>query len=145
MGIDAHITFQPLKYASLAARASYFPRSVGTVANPSQGGIFSLVAAGAAVCAGPRLPVAVCLGPEVDVMRGEGFGVLVNGEGSKAWLSFFADGRARIAITRHFGIVAMASLIVPTKRQTFALDGVGPVHRPSAAAGRGALGLEVFF
>ncbi len=145
MGVGAHLGVRFLRFFVADARASYWPRSPATSAEPSIGGLFSLFAAGASLCAGPRFPIAICAGPEVDWMRGESAGARTNGEGSDAWISFDLDGEARIPLVEHVRLIGIASWIVPSKRQLFVLEGVGIVHRPSAMAVRGTMGLEVSF
>jgi hypothetical protein len=136
-----------------AAYGALWPTSSKTVATLADGrdvgGSFRLLAFGARACIEPpifsgshRPHLFFCAGPEVDSMRGRGFGVTVPSEGTKIWLSASGGLEGSLALGGPFRLGLAAFAVVPSIRERFALEGVGEVHRPGAVAWRGALGFE---
>ncbi len=131
-----------------ATYASYFPQSRQQLVGPdglTYGGDFRLLAIGAQSCfalQGARLGFEACLGPELNHLRGESFGVTQVGHGSKAWVSGVLELGGHTSLSRHLDVVLLASGIVPTLRESFAVHGRGVVHQPGPAALRLSLGLE---
>lgn len=147
VGVD----FQTIR---LEARGAYWPRRRKSVeALPSgvvPGATFSLWNIGVQACweavarpsrAGFRL--ALCLGPELDVLNGAGFGVSSPTEATAAWVSLAGTVAGRVALAPSVALFAFVGGALPTQRQRFALRGVGEIYRPSVVAGRGSLGLEL--
>lgn len=95
------------------------------------------------VPASSRVGLAFCLGPELELLNGAGFGVTVPADATKTWLSLTAGfaGRFRVAdpVLMVFGVGGS----LPFQRERFALRGVGEVHRPSLLAARLELGMEL--
>ncbi len=147
----AGIALIPLRWAVYGAYWPAVERTLGALADGrAVGGTFTLLAFGVQSCletplgvGAARLRLGACVGPELDLMRGESFGVNRGGTGQKAWLAAVGEVNARLRLSGHAWVVLRASSVVPTLRETFALQGVGVVHQPAAAAFRGALGIEL--
>ena len=130
----------------LSLQGSYFPISRGEVPRvagfAATGGDFSLLAAALLFCLEPTAArVGFCAGPELDHQRAEGFGVSSPRTGQKTWLSFSAGLRSALHLGGRLWLEAAAEAVVPTLREAFVLQGIGTVHRPSAAIARASLGL----
>jgi len=116
------------------------------------GGTFSLLALGLAACfdasiaSGPdAVKIALCAGPELDVLRGRSFGVNVPGEGAKTWASAVAGVEGDVPVSGPWRLTVRLAAVLPQRREHFALQGVGEVHQPAAVGGRAAVGLELVF
>ncbi len=138
----------------LALHAAYWPSRSKTSATLSDGRAagakFTLRLLGVEACvqpwpsrAGFRWELAVCAGPELDEVRGVGFGVNESTAGSKTWLSFTAAVSGRVSLTAAVHVALSIASVLPTEREHFALRGVGEVYRPAALAGRASAGLEL--
>jgi hypothetical protein len=155
VGAEARIeaAMLPLR---LAAYGSYWPSSSTTATvlsdGRSAGGTFSLGAVGVQVCYdapladGPEGPdLSLCTGPELDVMKGRGFGVSNPAEGTKAWVAATIETRASVPIGGPLRLSLAVAGVLPARREHFSLQGVGDVHQPAAVAGRAGLDLELVF
>jgi hypothetical protein len=145
------ISFQRLR---LEARASYWPsRRKRLPALPSgevPGATFTLGQVGLQACletlpeaARSRLRLALCLGPELDVLNGAGSGVTAPSNASKTWVSFSSGVEVSAAMTTRLHLFLSVAGVIPTAREHFALRGVGEIYRPSPVAGRGTLGVAL--
>jgi len=140
-----------LRWRWLRAEASgvYLPARRATLStNPDRGGDIELVAAALSVCAVPlraRAELGGCLGSDVGVLAGEGFGVSHPTSGSATWLA--AKAGVLAGYTPHPALAAV--LHVDAVRRIgdaeFELQGLGPVHQPAAWGMRLDLGLELRF
>jgi hypothetical protein len=115
----------------------------------SVGGTFTLIAFGLRACIEPPLGsaargagFALCVGPEIDSMRGRGFGVNTPTEGTKTWVAGVATAEGTLRVGGPFRLFLMVSGVVPAMRERYSLVGVGEVHQPSRFAGRAAAGIE---
>jgi hypothetical protein len=136
----------------LAAHAAYWPSRSKTSATLSDGraagATFTLRLLGIEAClrplpGPPRFEPWLCVGPEVDQVRGVGFGVNNAGAGSKTWLSLTAALGGGVSLSAGARLVLSIAGVYPTEREHFSLHGVGEVYRPSALAGRASAGLEL--
>jgi hypothetical protein len=140
----------------IAAHGGYWPSStktVGALADGTQvGGTFSLAVLGLEACFDlPTTPranaamLAICAGPELDLMRAKSFGVNVPGEGAKTWVSATGGVEAAVPLSGPWRLSVRLAGVLPQRREHFALQGVGEVHQPAALGGRAALGIQVVF
>ena len=86
-----------------------------------------------------------CVGPSLFAMQGRAFGVSDVEQASAVWLAASAEGAALFPFSSVFALRAVIGADVSVRRPTFAIRGVGSIHRPSLIAARGVLGLEVRF
>jgi hypothetical protein len=132
----------------LEGGALYVPSQRATLAASARGGTFSLTAGQLRACASVldrgRLSLAPCVGMELDVMHGEGFGVDVPLTADGTWFAGTAGGIARLALGGG-GLRIGVDGVMPTSRPQFELAGIAAVHRPAAMSARLALGLDVRF
>ena len=151
--LRAGVSFRSVR---VAGYGSYWPTSSRRVAILSDatpvGGTFSLLVLGLAACIDAPIAarpdaakIALCAGPELDVMRGRSFGVNVPGEGAKTWVSAVAGVEGNVPVTGPWRLAVRLAAVLPTHREHFALQGVGEVHQPAAVGGRAAVGLELVF
>jgi hypothetical protein len=78
-------------------------------------------------------------------MTGTGFGVDKPRTDSASWVSVGLGVEGRLGVVGPLGVTLGLRLVVPMRRETFGLDGVGNVHRVGALKGRGAIGLDALF
>ncbi len=152
LGGEAHggASIEPFRFALYGALWPTSSKTVATLPDGrSVGGTFSLITLGLRACVEPPLGaddrvlgVALCVGPEIDMLRGRGFGVNAPTEGTKTWVAGAASAEGMLSVGGPFRVFLMVSAIVPTTRERFALEGVGDVHQPSRLAGRAAAGIE---
>jgi hypothetical protein len=155
MGVEGRVegSIRPLH---VAAYGAYWPSQSTTVATlpdgRSTGGTFTLWALGVQACFempfGPgadAASVSLCAGPELDVMKGRGFGVNTPGEGTKSWVAATAALRTGVPLGGPWRAALAIAGVLPARREHFALQGIGEVHQPAAAAGRAALDVELAF
>jgi hypothetical protein len=145
------LSFQRLR---LEVRAAYWPtRRKLLAALPSgdvPGATFTLGNVGVQAClealpeaSRSRWGLAFCLGPEIDVLNGAGFGVTAPSKGSKTWFSFSCGIEVRAAMTSRLNLFLSVAGVLPTAREHFALTGVGEIYRPGPVAGRGTFGVAL--
>lgn len=93
-----------------------------------------------------RLSLPLCAGVELGRLAGVGRGVPNAREGAVPWVAPLVEGGMywRIPGTA-LRVAALVSAVVPLNRDRFVVRGLGPVHQPSSVAGRGSLGIELFF
>jgi hypothetical protein len=138
----------------LAGHAGYWPsrsKAAGGLSDgASAGARFSLATFGLGGCldvipdtVDRPLQFSLCAGPEVDWIRGVGFGVTDPARGSKAWLALNGGVEARWLLHGPLRLVFGARAVLPTEREHFALQGVGEIYRPTIVAGRVGFGLEL--
>jgi hypothetical protein len=147
LGVEAGVRWA---VARVVLRGGLWPRQTTHVAQSSRttpaGAELGLFMLGLDGCVAPlRWDLAACGGPELERLEGAGFGVATPRSAGVFWVSlgFGVDGR--VALAGPVGLVARLRLVVPTRRETFGLDGVGDVHRPGVVAGRAAIGLDAVF
>ena len=107
-----------------------------------------LAAASVGTCrdfAGGRLEIGPCIGVEIGRLHAKGFGVTDPGEASELWVALKGGGALGWSLWSWLSLVLRLDAVVPLTRPRFVLEGVGPVHRASAVAGRAAAGVEVHF
>jgi hypothetical protein len=144
LGLDAY----PARWSAYVA---YFPAATRAVGHTSGGdeigGRFQLWSVGAQFCWQHRpvsqVELGVCAGPELDVMRGEAFGVTSPSSGNKAWLSGVLELGVAHALLPHLALGVRAAGVLPSLRENFSVHGLGVIHRPAPAALRVSLGLEL--
>jgi hypothetical protein len=122
----------------------------GTLEAPEgAGGRFLLVAAAVRVCGvlldRRRGYLGPCTALELGTLRGEGEGVSDPGRGRALWAAVAGGVQAGMRLMGPWFLTLRVEALVPLARPTFLLEGIGAVHRPSAAVGRVGLGLEVGF
>ncbi|WP_437317972.1 hypothetical protein [Sorangium sp. So ce385] len=149
LGVGARVALGRRR-VRLGLHGALWPGRSTTIASGPEGtpigGSFALAVVGVEGCGEPTaLPVALCGGLELDHLTGTGLGVRFPASASATWLSFSAGLDARFSLLGPLGAAAHAALLIPTRRERFAIDDVGLVHRPSAVAGRASLGLELSF
>jgi hypothetical protein len=153
LGVLAHGGVS-LPVLRLVAQVAYWPRAsraIATLADGQAAGArFSLGALGLGACVqafpmrpAARIGFALCAAPEVDVIRGTGFGVNAPTQATKAWFSFSATLEGRVRVVNDVGLFVNLTGVLPTEREHFALGGVGEVYQPAAVAGRCSVGLEL--
>jgi hypothetical protein len=147
VGVESGVRWSALR---VVARGGLWAHQVMDVAasagSATAGASFGLFALGIDTCVVPWRPeIAGCAGIELDRLEGTGFGVDVPRTDSASWVAFSLGVDGRIVLVGPLGLTIGARLVVPTRRETFGLDGVAVVHRPSVVAGRGAIGLDVVF
>jgi hypothetical protein len=125
------------------------PPATGTLAaRPTAGGSVDLISGSIGTCrALLERPVQLgpCLSLEAGRMHAAGFGVTAPGHADEPWVAAGAGGLLSWAPVRRVALVLRIDAVAPLLRPTFVLDGVGPVHRPDAVAGRAAGGVELVF
>jgi len=89
--------------------------------------------------------LAPCLSVELGRMHAAGFGVTRPDSGSAPWFALKTGALAVWDAWDHVALTARVELVVPPFRPSFVLEGPREVHRPSAASGRAAAGVEVRF
>jgi hypothetical protein len=150
MGVEARAGAR-IELFRLSLYGAYFPTSSKTATTlpdgRSAGGKFTLLAFGLRGCFAPsfgesRAGFSLCAGPEVETMRGTGFGVSVPAQGTKTWVAGAATAEGTLSVGGGLRLFLMISVVVPSVRERFALEGVGEVHQPSQLAGRAAAGFE---
>jgi hypothetical protein len=95
-----------------------------------------------------RLVVLPCAELVAGQLRGEGHGDgLVNGRNAQQpWVALGLGPAVSLRLHRRVGLWAGATLIVPVRRVGLGLEGLPTdAHRMAAVAGRGALGVEIYF
>jgi hypothetical protein len=155
MGAEGRVAIS-VRPLGVGVYGAYWPSQTATGATlpdgRSTGGTFTLWALGLQACF--ELPfsphpdaasVSLCGGPELDVMKGRGFGVNNPGEGSESWAAATAALRANVPLGGPWRLALAIAGVLPARRERFALQGVGEVHQPAAAAGRAALDVEFAF
>ena len=135
---------------SLEGRAAaWLPRRAESSSLAGAGGEFTLLDAGILGClrsAPWEAPsIQLCAGPVLLSLRGEGYGVQTTARDDALFAGAAAEGALLIAISPHLSLRPALGALVPFHRPTFAIQAVGPIHRPNAAAARASLGFEVKF
>ena len=149
--VRAGVILNPVR---LQAHAEYWPSLSKTSATLSDGSpagaSFVLWALGVEACvqalprnAGQRVGLGVCAGPQLDVVRGVGFGVNAPTHGSKRWLSLAGSLELTARVTDALHLFLSAGGVLPSEREHFALRGVGEVYRPAALSARASAGIEL--
>lgn len=138
------------RHGSLDLRSTFWlPRTKASPSFAGAGGQFALAEAAIALCAGSdrsrTLAAGVCVGPAVEWMRGEGFGVTDPGSASALWPAAFVDGAVQIGLSRELALRAGVGAIAGWGIPTFAIRQVGTIHAPHAVAARATLGLSYGF
>lgn len=126
-----------------------WPRgSTAVHGRPGTGGHVALLLASVATCravlAG-RVELGPCLGLDPGRIQATGFGVSDPGEGASLWLAVRGGALAAWVPGRRLAVTLHVDAVVPLLRPRFVLTNVGPVHQPSAVAGRSMLGVECRF
>lgn len=151
--LRAGATMHPVHASVVGA---YWPSSSKTASRLADGtavgGTFSLLTLGLQACfdapfisASGGATIAVCAGPELDVVHARSFGVNTPGQGSKTWASAVIGVEGEVPVAGPWRLSVRLAAVLPQQREHFALQGVGEVHQPAAVAGRAALGLEFVF
>jgi hypothetical protein len=116
---------------------------------PAPGAELGLVTGALSFCAAPfgspgsRLGVDGCAGWELGRLSGEGTGVLRPRADAALWSAPRIDVGVSWALgASGLELGALITLALPLVREDFVLGELGSVHRPSAAVGRAALGLN---
>jgi len=115
------------------------PRRAVVSTFPERGGEIELIAATLSVCGVPyraRLELAGCVGSDLGVLRGEGFGVRAPETGTGTWLAAKAGALVGYSPHRVFAVVLHADVVRRIGDAEFELEGIGPVHRPCRRPGR---------
>jgi hypothetical protein len=132
----------------LEARAvAFWPRDAASRTVAGAGGEFRLLEAGVLGCrvSATKPSFAACAGPALLTMRGRAFGVTDAEQASAVWVAASAEGAALFPVSSVFALRAMVGALVSIQRPTFAIRGLGSVHRPGLIAARMGLGLQVRF
>lgn len=89
-----------------------------------------------------------CAGLELGRMRGEGLGrgLAVGRASTQPWMATSVSPAASFRVHRRVGLWVAASAVVPLRRIGFTVEGLASdAHRVAPLAGRGALGVELWF
>jgi hypothetical protein len=93
-----------------------------------------------------RVAVPLCAGLELGRLAGVARGVPNGHEGVIPWVAPLAEAGLFWGIPgTGLRLGALISAVVPLNRDEFVLRGIGSVHQPSSLAGRGSVGVDVFF
>lgn len=135
---------------SVEARANaWVPRRAESESVPGAGGEFSLLDASLLGCLrgapweGPLLQG--CAGPALLFLEGEGYGVQTPDEEDALFAAAAAEAALLVALSSHLSLRSALGVLVPFRRPTFAIHGVGTIHRPSALSARASVGIEAQF
>lgn len=95
-----------------------------------------------------RLELAGCLGAELGVLAGEGYGVASPERGSAFWAAPRLDLRPSLGLVGPLSLSAEVGLAIPVDPRRYVIRGadgaaVLVVHEPAPVAGRAGLGLEL--
>lgn len=129
---------------------AYFPYAHVDRADLGIGGDFSLFIGAAAAChlfaVGRALLFGPCAGAEVGRVGAIGTGQAVQSPEARGglWLAPKGAGLAVVPLGR-VGLRLELTAVVPLLRNTFVIQGVDQVYRPSAVAGRLLFGAEATF
>ncbi len=152
-----------LRIAEYAAEGAFHLGlgTTGTVdANPNQGADFRLLAGIVRGCRSlypffdrpwprPSLApeLAACVGVEIGVMAGTGFGVANPQEGSAVWVAPRLDGRFALGVAGPLSVAAELGVAFPVDRRRFVIEAGDTlvVHEPGPVAGRAGLSAELGF
>ena len=117
------------------ASGMYLPERRATVSgNPEKGGDISLISAALSACVVPfrtRVELGGCLGSEVGVLRGDGFGVTDPESGSGTWFAAKAGALVGYSPRPMLAAVFHAEAIRRIGNSEFELQGLGRVHQPA--------------
>jgi hypothetical protein len=145
LGIDvAPMRFEVGGLAWLSTRATVDPAA-------TQGADFQLLSFYGRACASfstPRWWVGPCVGAEVDVLRGTGFGPGVTPHpNSASFGSVLVGGALRWRLSRSVAVPFQLEGIFSVGRPSFVFSGTDGtlVHQPASAGGRLTLGIEYRF
>lgn len=147
VGAELRIGLRLPRWALEARGAAFWPRDAKSLTEPGAGGRFWLQEAGVVACGmtATKPSFVACVGPSLFAMQGRAFGVSDVEQASALWLAASAEGAALFPFSAALALRAVIGADVSVRRPTFAIRGVGSIHRPSLIAARGALGLEVRF
>jgi hypothetical protein len=147
LGAELRIGLHLPSWALEARGAAFWPRDAESQTEPGAGGRFWLREAGVLACgmSATKPSFVACVGPSLLAMQGRAFGVSDVEQASALWVAASVEGAALFPFSSVFALRAMVGADVSVRQPTFAIRGVGPIHRPSFIAARGALGLEVRF
>jgi hypothetical protein len=142
------VGFDPIARLHLELHGNLWAAQDGTLAaDPSRGAAFQLVTAGARGCWGLTRPIvlAPCVGAEVSVLTGTGFGANRTSDATAVAWAPEAGLTLLVPLGSRFALRAGLGGTAPTSRQAFVIAAGGEVHRSSALVVRGFLGPEVAF
>jgi hypothetical protein len=145
VGAAAAFLYGPQRF-ELSAGA-WLGRSVD-ISPYGAGGTVSLIAGTAATCRNlltGRVELGPCIGIELGRLHASGYGVSSPDEAATLWAALKAGAAVSWFPVPQAALVLRLDAAVPLSRPRFVLDGVGPVHRISAVAGRAAAGAEMRF
>jgi hypothetical protein len=148
--VRAGVSLDVLRWALYGSFWPHSSKTVATLADGrSIGGTFTLAAIGLRACVAPPLgsglggaSLSLCVGPEIDALRGRGFGVSAPGEGTKIWVAGAAAAQGAFSLGGPLHLFVSIAGVVPATREHFSLQGVGEVHQPSPLAARASAGIE---
>jgi hypothetical protein len=135
-----------VRRARFDAGATYWPDQRATVGDRDSGGDFRLFAGNADGCYAVIVrPVELspCVGIELGRMSAEGYGVKRPDSGAATWFAPWAGALGALSIASPVRARIDLGIEVPLLRPPFYLQGVGSVHRASAIAARGGIGIEL--
>jgi hypothetical protein len=147
LGAELRIGLHSPGWALEARGAAFWPRDAESRTEPGAGGKFWLREAGVLACgkSATRPSFVACVGPSLLVMQGRAFGVTDADQASAVWVAASAEAATLFPFSSVLAVRAMVGADASVRRPTFAIRGVGSIHRPSFIAARGALGLQVRF
>jgi hypothetical protein len=131
----------------LTALGEFFPNQQTRLSsNPDHGGEFRLALGGLLAC-GERgfgaLAAFGCGGFELGRLSAKGIGVHNPRFGDSGWQALRAELGGRYEFVAGLGVLLRAGIALPLERRAFVLDATQTVHRPSSAALRALIGLEL--
>lgn len=113
------------------------------------GGKFALATFGVEACptasVGSSLTFAACAGPELEWLTATGVGVSAPTQARVAWIALRAGTFGAMSLSPALSLVLGARAIIPSRREHFALHGVGVVHRVAPISVRVGAGLNFEF
>lgn len=149
-GGEVHLAWEPSWWSAEIASTFLAPETgnLSSVA-PGQGAELWLAQLGGRLCGAYRtalVQVGPCAGLHAGWLFANGVGAVTKTESGSALLALSSwGGRATVRLARHVRARFEAEAIVPWERPTFDIKNAGTVFRPSAAAFRGGLGVDVSF
>ncbi|MEM9461243.1 MAG: hypothetical protein AAGF11_44175 [Myxococcota bacterium] len=132
-----------------ASGVYWWPTTLRLVDASDAGANFRLwhigISAGPRFVLGSQVDVALLVGVEVGQLRGEPVGLVTPQTQTDPWVAIPIGGDVGYAPLPWLAVRAALEGSVPLRRPRFVAEGYGLLHRPSALALRGLLGVEFRF
>ncbi len=126
--------------------SGFFPEQVTSPTNAMAGAHISLFAAGARYCYAllqRTIELDGCAGLEAGALFGQSFGITRPDSGAAPWLAPKIGAQGLASLGGRLSLAFALDGLAPVVRDTFQIDGLGAVYRPSPVTGRALLGLQL--